>query len=426
MASYTGKWLEVLSVENGSESHCIHIQLNLEQSMNLKWKLDSYTAYHIRALIGSVETAKYRLSLHSNWNALNNHPSGSLTKYDRGSSEKSIFPCSRQFAEELAALREIQDLSQIKRLSSFICTEDVSECHEQAANPKTVLERLSWKPEFPARALRILAATFVVAAFFLIFVPDYPSTNQAVLAKVDTSVLEERTQQRGTSFTQQLAEARSEPVPAPAQEALVVPAVVTESAAVPEVKLGGLVNFSLPKGSVALTFDDGPSKYTREIVDILEKHKVGGTFFFVGTQVRKFPEHVKYADDHGFSIGNHSMTHTDFEDLTSDKRQLEIARTNQLLEAVTSEPVVLFRPPYGATDEGLSELIEKNGMKIVLWNKDSEDWKASSSQTIMNYTRHTELSGSILLLHESKQTVQALPQLIEYLQKQKLQFPNLR
>lgn len=54
----------------------------------------------------------------------------------------------------------------------------------------------------------------------------------------------------------------------------------TENSSVLKLKQG--VTYNLPDGYVALTFDDGPSIYTKEIVEILKQYNVGGTFFFCG------------------------------------------------------------------------------------------------------------------------------------------------
>jgi len=72
--------------------------------------------------------------------------------------------------------------------------------------------------------------------------------------------------------------------------------------------------YSLPKGYVALSFDDGPSKYTKEIVDILVEHEVAATFLFVGNKVAHNVEAVKYASEHRMSIGSHSWDHSKMTD----------------------------------------------------------------------------------------------------------------
>nr|WP_280521268.1 polysaccharide deacetylase family protein [Paenibacillus mangrovi] len=187
-----------------------------------------------------------------------------------------------------------------------------------------------------------------------------------------------------------------------------------------------MINYSVPKDFVAITFDDGPSKYTKDIVDILTDYHVGGTFFFVGTQVKKFPESVKYVGEHGFSIGNHSMSHANLQKLSLAEQQAEILGNNRLIESITSKPVVLFRPPYGSMNAQTKEIVEYANMKITMWNRDPEDWKFKKNpQKVLSYIEHSKTRGSVILLHESKETVELLPDIIEYLQQQKVQIINL-
>ena len=71
---------------------------------------------------------------------------------------------------------------------------------------------------------------------------------------------------------------------------------------------------------VALTFDDGPSKYTQQILDILQDRDIHATFFLIGTNVNKHPEIVKRMADDGHAIGNHSYTHFLWSGLKNDSQ----------------------------------------------------------------------------------------------------------
>ena len=69
------------------------------------------------------------------------------------------------------------------------------------------------------------------------------------------------------------------------------------------------------------------------------------------------------------------MYHKNFSTLNSEKQEKEMMQVNHLIEEVTNEPVVLFRPPYGSWNDQTKIIAEKNEQKIVLWNSDPEDWK---------------------------------------------------
>jgi peptidoglycan/xylan/chitin deacetylase (PgdA/CDA1 family) len=185
-------------------------------------------------------------------------------------------------------------------------------------------------------------------------------------------------------------------------------------------------NRFLPSNAIALTFDDGPSEYTQRIADILTSYGVGGTFFFLGENIPENQYLVRYVHHQGFSVGNHSYTHPYFKGLSKDRQWEEVQRTNALLVSITGESPTLFRPPYGAMNQTTFGLMVEKNMKIVLWSKDTEDWKVQNAQELVEYTKNQVSGGSIVLFHEKERTVEALPQIIEYLQSQGLEIVSLR
>ena len=66
----------------------------------------------------------------------------------------------------------------------------------------------------------------------------------------------------------------------------------------------------LAKKKIALTFDDGPAAYTREILKILEDNQIKATFFCIGKQIEKHSDTVKRIYEAGHHIGNHSYSHS--------------------------------------------------------------------------------------------------------------------
>ncbi|THF82207.1 polysaccharide deacetylase family protein [Cohnella fermenti] len=180
--------------------------------------------------------------------------------------------------------------------------------------------------------------------------------------------------------------------------------------------------FGLPKEYVALTFDDGPSSLTEKIVDVLTENEVAATFLFVGKNIGRHSEAVAYASDHGMSIGNHSWDHSVLTKVSAEDQAANLAKTNDAIEALTGNPVTLFRPPYGAVDEALVGSAEKLGMKTLLWNRDPEDWNAKKPDDILRYFHEVEGAGGVYVMHEDKYTLEALPEIIQYLKDKELKF----
>lgn len=194
---------------------------------------------------------------------------------------------------------------------------------------------------------------------------------------------------------------------------------------IPSYSIEEFLTFSIPEGYVALTFDDGPSKYTKTIVDILKKHEVGGTFFFIGYNVQKHPELVNYVHSHGFSIGSHSMTHTPMNKQSLEEQQYEIRESKKLLEEIIGEPVKLFRPPYGLFNEQTQSIAENEQCQMVLWNSDPRDRDTEDPNEIIEKIKSENPSSKIITLHESQQLVEALPEIIIYLKQHNLHIVSL-
>ncbi|MNJ46469.1 Peptidoglycan-N-acetylglucosamine deacetylase [compost metagenome] len=142
--------------------------------------------------------------------------------------------------------------------------------------------------------------------------------------------------------------------------------------------------------------------------------------------MKKYPEAVQYVKSNGYSIGSHGMNHLELTKLSDDKQKYEIIHTNDLIEELIQEPVALFRPPYGAKNESIEDLVSEINNTLVLWNVDTKDWESRDADKIYNSVLKAKSQGSIILLHESQATIDALPRIIEYLQDQDLEIVNLK
>ncbi|MEK8131434.1 polysaccharide deacetylase family protein [Paenibacillus filicis] len=200
------------------------------------------------------------------------------------------------------------------------------------------------------------------------------------------------------------------------------PSHIAEEAEVVVIEEGDKVT-SLPEGYVALTFDDGPSTYTRQIVDILVEHGVGATFFFIGENARHRQDMVTYAREHNMSIGSHSWSHKNLATVGSAEQKKDLSQTNELLEPLVHMPVTLFRPPYGSLNKNLLDTTKSLRMKMVLWNRDPMDWTVGKkAEDLIQYFKDHDPSKGIYVMHEKAATVEALPGIIQYLKKQNLKF----
>lgn len=181
---------------------------------------------------------------------------------------------------------------------------------------------------------------------------------------------------------------------------------------------------------IYLTFDDGPGKYTDKIVDILSRNGIHGTFFMIGNQLSGHEKSVKAAAEAGNYVGLHSMSHskkTLYESGGSAKFIKEFKREQALIEKITGETPWLIRAPYGSKpeiDKQFRTDIAKAEFKMWDWTVDSKDWSypGEPDRIIREVKRQVRRDTEVILMHEKSQTVQALPEIIEYLQKKGYAF----
>ncbi len=178
-----------------------------------------------------------------------------------------------------------------------------------------------------------------------------------------------------------------------------------------------------------LTFDDGPSENTGNILDILDRYNVKATFFVNGKEGDANEERYRQIVERGHSIGLHSYTH-DFgqvyESMESFSQDTERIRT--YIQAVTGVDSHIYRFPGGSSTTRTTHMLEyidyiqSNGFEYYDWNVSSGDaapvtlTPEAIIENVMNgVTGHNRV---IILMHDSAvrdTTVEALPIIIENL-----------
>lgn len=179
-------------------------------------------------------------------------------------------------------------------------------------------------------------------------------------------------------------------------------------------------NISLDDKVVALTFDDGPSKYTEKILDVLKKYDACGTFFLIGNKVDFYRDVLKRMINEGSEIGNHSYDHKLLTRLSKKQFEEEINKTQDAIKKATGFTPLLFRPTYG----GYTDLLKSyTDLKFVLWDVDSRDWQVKTKSKILQNVLPNVKSGSIILMHDNHEySLNALDDVISNLKKQDYKF----
>lgn len=178
--------------------------------------------------------------------------------------------------------------------------------------------------------------------------------------------------------------------------------------------------FDKNKKMVALTFDDGPGRYTDSILKCFDKYDAHATFFVVGSEIKKYKSTVKKADLIGCEIGSHTFDHCDLTSLSKNEIKNQIKKTDKCLKAIIGHKATLIRPPYGFVNSYVKQVVKK---PIVTWNVDTRDWETlSSSKTYKNVMKSVE-DGDIILMHDiHKSTKNAVLKIIPKLKKKGYQI----
>ena len=173
------------------------------------------------------------------------------------------------------------------------------------------------------------------------------------------------------------------------------------------------------KKLVALTFDDGPSSYTPQVLKVLRRKKAKATFFMLGDMVNRDPSTARRVLASGHEIANHSSTHALLPGYS------DIRRASRTIRRTTGFKPCLFRPPYGALNSSVVRNVRDLGMKSVLWDVDTSDWSTPGTGTIRSRISGAR-PGSIVLMHDGggprSQTVAALPGAIRNLRARGFRF----
>lgn len=154
--------------------------------------------------------------------------------------------------------------------------------------------------------------------------------------------------------------------------------------------------------AIALTFDDGPSESTPELLDVLDEHKAKCTFFPIGRNVERLPEIAKEVARRGHELGNHSYTHSPFYLRHPQFLEDEIALAQDVIGAVAGTKPVWLRPPYGCRWFGLKEAQQRHGLTGVMWSGNGLDWKRDG-KAVHRRLKAAARNGAILLLHDGRE-----------------------
>jgi peptidoglycan/xylan/chitin deacetylase (PgdA/CDA1 family) len=182
-----------------------------------------------------------------------------------------------------------------------------------------------------------------------------------------------------------------------------------------------------------LTFDDGPSERTPEILEYLDREKVSATFFQCGLNVRRRPAIAGQVAAAGHEIGNHTYSHPFLPLKSPAFIDWEFSVAQDIISRETGVTPMLLRPPYGMRWYGIGRVQQRLSLLGVQWTVIANDWKWPAHRIAERAIRGAS-PGGIICLHDARavektsditETVTALRAIVPALKDQGYAFETV-
>ncbi len=155
----------------------------------------------------------------------------------------------------------------------------------------------------------------------------------------------------------------------------------------------------------ALTFDDGPTHLTAQLLDSLKEENTKATFVVLGSQAKRYPKLIKRMLNEGHEVASHGYAHANLRLVSYEEAYADIKTTYDLLHSLGAK-VNYFRPPYGKYNGDVRDIVEQLGMSVLLWSVDSRDWERSPDYgdmpNILERPMSAEEMRGVFLFHDTK------------------------
>ena len=187
------------------------------------------------------------------------------------------------------------------------------------------------------------------------------------------------------------------------------------------------VTASATKGGklIALTFDDGPSYYTPQLLDGLKERGAKVTFFILGQMAEANSDTVRRAYIEGHQIAQHTYSHVQLSAKTDEQIRSQLERTDGILNDILGrDETYVLRPPYGDNN---ARVLAAIGRPAFNWSVDPVDWRDRNSDTVCNRIVNGAFDGAIVLVHDiHSTTIPGALRAIDRLQEQGYEFVTVR
>lgn len=179
--------------------------------------------------------------------------------------------------------------------------------------------------------------------------------------------------------------------------------------------LSAIYNGNRQNKNVSLMFNVYENaEVVEDIIKTLDDFGAKATFFVGGCWADDNVNTLKEIVAHGHEIANHGYFHKDHKKLSLEQNRQEIALTDTLVQALCGVKPTLFAPPSGSFSQYTLEAAYELGHKVIMWSKDTIDWRDSDLSKIYNRATSNPENGDLILMHPKPHTLKVLPRIIEF------------
>ena len=151
-----------------------------------------------------------------------------------------------------------------------------------------------------------------------------------------------------------------------------------------------------------------------DILDLLNEKGVKATFFVGGCWADDNGQTLTRIVNEGHEIANHGYFHKDHKKLSERENEEEIRLTGAIVKALCGAETTLFAPPSGSFSTTTLEVASRLGYKVIMWSKDTIDWRDSNLDLLFNRATKNPENGDLILMHPKAHTLEVLPRVIDY------------
>lgn len=160
------------------------------------------------------------------------------------------------------------------------------------------------------------------------------------------------------------------------------------------------------------------NEYIPKMLETLKENDVKTTFFIGGSWAEDYPEILKEIYDGGHEIANHAYSHPDLKEKSLQINKTEISKTTDIIKELLNVEMTLFAPPSGSYSETTLQVAKELGYTTIMWTRDTIDWRDQDSELIYSRAVKNAAGGDLILMHPTKETANALPDIIKTLKDQ--------